>query len=102
MLDLETIIVLVLLAFSFIPHRLHYTLTLFRSRFIDSETATREVYDKVDFAANRLHYTTRGRHNSHQSGVVSITVELDFHNREKLCSVQEEQLRAQNTSLRYP
>ena len=32
--NLETIIVLVLLAFSFIPHKLHYTLTLFRSRFI--------------------------------------------------------------------
>ena len=40
MRDLETIIVLVLLAFSFIPHRLHHTLALFRSRFIDYETAT--------------------------------------------------------------
>ena len=40
MLDLETIIVLVLLAFSLIQHRLHHTLTLFISRFIDSETAT--------------------------------------------------------------
>ena len=40
MRDLETIIVLVLLAFSFIPHKLHHTTTLFRSRFIDSETVS--------------------------------------------------------------
>ena len=67
---LETIIVIVLLAFSFIPHRSHHTLTLFRSRF--------------------------------QNGVVRITVTLVVHNREKLCSIQEEQLRAQNTSMRHP
>ena len=39
-LDQETFIVLVLLAFIFITQRLHHTLTLFRSRFIDSVTAT--------------------------------------------------------------
>ena len=38
--DLGTIIVLVLLAFSFIPHKLHHTLTLLRSYFIGSEMAT--------------------------------------------------------------
>ena len=38
---------------------------------------------------------TRGWHNSHPSGVVSITVKLVFHYTEKFCSVQEEQLRAQ-------
>ena len=38
--DLETIIVLVLLAFSFIPQRSHHLLTLPRSRIRDSVTAT--------------------------------------------------------------
>ena len=84
-LDLETIIVLVLLAFSLIPHRSHHTLTLFRSRFINSNSNS----------------FTRGWHNSYQSGVVSITVKLVFHCREKLRGVQEEQLRTQNTSLRH-
>ena len=81
--DLETIIVLVSLAFSCIPHRLHHTLNMFRLRFIDSETAILSAGD----------------------GTTPTTVEsekLAFHYREKLCSVQEEQLRAQNTSLRQP
>ena len=39
-LDLETIIVLVLLAFNFIPQRSHHALTLTRSRHRDSATAT--------------------------------------------------------------
>ena len=38
--DLETIIILVLLAFNFIPQRSHYSLTLPRSRIRDSATAT--------------------------------------------------------------
>ena len=38
--DLETIVVLVLLAFNLISQRLHHSLTLLRSRFNDSATAT--------------------------------------------------------------
>ena len=38
--DLETIIVLVLLAFNFIPQRSHHSLTLTRSRLRDSATVT--------------------------------------------------------------
>ena len=38
--DLETIIVLVLLAFNFIPQRSHHSLTLPRSRIRDSATVT--------------------------------------------------------------
>ena len=38
--DLETITVLVLLAFNFIPQRSHHSLTLPRSRIRDSATAT--------------------------------------------------------------
>ena len=38
--DLETIIVLVLLAFNFIPQRSHHSLTLLRSQIRDSFTAT--------------------------------------------------------------
>ena len=41
-------------------------------------------------------------HNSRQSGVIIITVKLVVLYREKLCSVQEEQLLRQNTSLRHP
>ena len=43
--DLETIIVLVLLAFNFIPQRSHYAFTLTRSRFRDSATVTRTPGD---------------------------------------------------------
>ena len=43
--DLETIIVLVLLAFNIIPQRLHHTFTLTRSRFRDSATVTRAPGD---------------------------------------------------------
>ena len=39
-LDLETIIILVLLGFNFIPQRSHHSLTLPRSRIRDSATAT--------------------------------------------------------------
>ena len=62
--DLETIIVLVLLAFDFISQRSHHSLTLPRSRIRDSATAT----------------LTPRRHNSHQSGVISITDQLIFQN----------------------
>ena len=57
--DLETIIVLVLLAINFIPKMSHHAFTLTRSRFTESATVTRAPGD--------------GRQNSHQSGVVSIT-----------------------------
>ena len=43
--DLETIIVLVLLAFNFIPQRSHHAFTLTRSRFRDSATVTRAPGD---------------------------------------------------------
>ena len=36
----DVVTIIVLLAFSFISHMLHHILTLFRSRFIDSETVT--------------------------------------------------------------
>ena len=58
-LNLETIIVLVLLAFNFIPQRSHHSLTLPRSRIRDSATAALTP--------------AWGWHNSHQSGVISIT-----------------------------
>ena len=64
--DLETIIVLVLLAFNFIPQRSHHPLTLPRSRIRDSATATLTP--------------AWGWHNSHQSGVISITDRLIFQN----------------------
>ena len=38
--DLETIIVLIFLAFNFIPQRSHYTFTLARARFRDCATVT--------------------------------------------------------------
>ena len=43
--DKESIIDLVSLAFSFIASRSHHTLTMFKSRFIDSVTATFSVED---------------------------------------------------------
>ena len=47
--DLDTIIVLVLLAFNFIPQRSHYSLTLPRSRIRDPATATlTPVYGTTD------------------------------------------------------
>ena len=42
-LDRETVIVLVLLAFSFIPKRTHHSLTFPRSLFRDSATATQRL-----------------------------------------------------------
>ena len=74
--DLETIIVLVLLAFNFIPQRLHHSLTQARSRIRDCATAT---------------LTPGHGNNSHQSGVISLTDQLIFQNGKKLRSVQEEQ-----------
>ena len=43
--DLETIIVLVLLAFNFIPQLLHHAFTLTRSRFRDSAILSRAPGD---------------------------------------------------------
>ena len=43
--NLETIIVLVLFAFNFIPQRSHQAFTLTRSRFRDSATVTRTPWD---------------------------------------------------------
>ena len=43
--DLETTIVLVLLAFNFIPQRSHHSLTLPRSRIRDSATVTQTPGD---------------------------------------------------------
>ena len=62
--DLETIIVLVLLSFNLIPQRSHHSLTLPRSRSRDSATVTLLVSN------------VWGRHNSHQSRVISITDQL--------------------------
>ena len=68
--DLETIIILVLLAFNFIPQRSHHSLTLPRSRIRDSSTANLT-----------LGY---GTINGHQSGVISITMQFIFQNVKKL------------------
>ena len=62
--DELTIIVVLLLTFNFIRHRSHHILTLLRSWFRDSVTAT---------------LSPIGWHNSYQSGVVSITIKLVFH-----------------------
>ena len=62
--DLETIIVLVLLAFNFIS--------------------------RIKKLCN-CNSDTWGWHNSHQSGVISITDQFIFQNGKKLRSVQEEQ-----------
>ena len=61
--DLETIIVLVLLAFIFIPQRLHHSLILPRSLLCYCNS------------------NAWGWNNSHQSGVISITNQLIFQNR---------------------
>ena len=79
--DLETIIVLVI----FIPRRSHHSLTLPRSLIEDYATET----------------NAWGWHNSHQSGVVSITDQLVYQNGKRLWSVQEEQWRVQNTARRH-
>ena len=41
-------------------------------------------------------------HERYQSEVISITIELVFHYREKLCGVLKEKLQTKNTSLRHP
>ena len=75
--DLETIIVLVLLAFKFIPQMTHHSLTLLRSPIRDSAAATLTPGDGTIYC--------------HQSGVIRITDQLIFHNRKKLQSVRKEQ-----------
>ena len=74
--DLETTIVLVLLAFNFIHQRSHHSLIFTRSRLRDS--------------ASVLHCIALGWNNSHQSGVIGITDQLIFLNGKRLRSVQEE------------
>ena len=55
--DLETIIVLVLLAFSFIPHRSFHTHSLFGSRFIGTVTAALPAGDGPQLPKwSRQHY----------------------------------------------
>ena len=63
--DLETIIVLVLLTFNFIPQRSHHSLTLPRSPIRDSATVTPTPGDGT------------------KSGVISITDQLIFQNGKK-------------------
>ena len=75
MCDLETIIVLVLLTFNFIPQRLHHLLTLPRSWIRDYATVTLMPGDGT--TATKV--------------VISITDLLIFQNRKKLRSAQEEQ-----------
>ena len=52
--DLETIIVLVLLALNFIPQRSHHSLTLPRSRIRDSANATLSSLRIKNFALNNI------------------------------------------------
>ena len=72
---LKTNIVLVLLAFNFIPQWSHHSLTLLRSRIRDSATVT----------------LTPGDGTTAIKVVIGITDELIFQNAKKLRSVQEEQ-----------
>ena len=65
-MQLETIIVLVLLAFNFIPQRSHHSLTLPRSRIRDSATVTLTPGD--DATAIKI------------IRVIRITDQLIFHN----------------------
>ena len=60
--DLETIIVLVLLSFNFIPHRSHHSLTLPMSG---------------DYVVCYCNSDALGWHNSHESLVISITDQLN-------------------------
>ena len=69
--DLETIIVIVLLAFNFIPQRSHHSLTFIRSRL-------RDCY------CNSNAWIWR---NSYQSGVIGITDQLILRNGKKLRGV---------------
>ena len=62
-LEMEAIIVLVLLAFNFIPQMSHRSRTLPRSRIRNSATVT---------------LTPWGWQNSHQSNVISITDQIIF------------------------
>ena len=74
--DLETIIVLVLLAFNFIPQRSHHLLTFTRSRL------------QILYYCNSNAW---GWHNSYQSEVIGITNQLILQNGKRLQGVQEEQ-----------
>ena len=69
--DRETIIISVLLSFSFIPQRSYHSLTLTRSLLCNCNSKA------------------WGRHNSYQCGVIDITDQLILQNGKKLRSVQE-------------
>ena len=84
--DLETLIVLVLLAFNYIPLKV--------TPRIHSDEVTVQGLSYRNSSA-------WGWHNSHQSGVVSIMNKLILQNGKKFRGVQKEQQRAQNTSLRH-
>ena len=71
MCDLETIIVPVLPTFSFIAHRSHHTLTLFRSRFIDSVTATLSAV-QGDKAAHLFIHTINANHYQYYSAHFTV------------------------------
>ena len=84
MRDLETIIVLVLLALNFIPQRSHHSLTLPWSRIRDSAgDGTRLPSPDVTL--------TSGNGTAAIKVVISITDQLIFQNGTKLQSAQKEQ-----------
>ena len=84
-LDLETIIILVLLAF-----------ICFRK--VAPLTNLAKVTEQGLCYCNSNAW---GWHNSHQSGVICITYQLILKNRKKLRSLEEKQGRAQNTALQH-
>ena len=79
-LDLETIMVLVLLAFYFIPQWSHNSLTFTRSRLRVSATVTLMPGDSATVT-----------HNSNESGVIGIIDQVILQTEKKLRCVLEEQ-----------
>ena len=75
MRNLETIIVLILLAFGFIPQRLHHSLTLPRSRLGDSASVTQtpgdDTTDRRKFVHHFLPINITTTWNAHPYGVVN-------------------------------
>ena len=84
---LETVILMVLLAFNF------------HSTKVTPLANTAEVMDQGLCYCNSNIWLS---YNSHQSDVISITDQLVFQNGKDLQSLQEEQQWAQNTALQYP
>ena len=72
-------------------HSLSFTRVQFNSPQVTPHTNPGDSY-----------FFGRRWHNSYQSGIVSITLELVFHYREKFRGEQEEQQWTQNTSMRHP